>query len=126
MESKRKGEGVKYEQKEIPGVSDVICSSCTRQESVICSTEQQTLSGRTEQGRAGQGSSLACICLTETFLKVNGWQRMGQETDIIQSDLIKPKTTLLLREKLLPLLCEHFYSSMFDVSDEQDLMTYNK
>lgn len=40
----------------------------------------QTLSGRTEQGRAGQGSSLACICSTKTFLRVNGWQREGQET----------------------------------------------
>lgn len=55
--------------------------------------KQQTLSGRTEQGRAGQGSSLACICSTETFLRVNGWQRVGQKTDIIHSDFIKPKTT---------------------------------
>ncbi len=52
METKRKGEGVKYEQKEIPGVSDVICSSCTRQESVICSTKAADF---IRQNRAGQG-----------------------------------------------------------------------
>lgn len=83
------------EQNEIPGVGDVICS--TRQESVICSTKQQTLSGRTEWGRAGQGSSLDRICSTETFLGVNGRQKIGQKTGIINSDFINQKTTLLSR-----------------------------
>lgn len=31
-----------------------------------------------EKSRAGQGSSLACICSTETFLRVNGWQELAR------------------------------------------------
>lgn len=55
---RKKGRGCK--QKEIPGVGDVICSSCTRQESVICSTKAADFirQNRAGQGRAGQLSGL--------------------------------------------------------------------
>lgn len=98
MESKKKkGRGVEYEQKEISGVSDVICSSCTRQESVICSTKAADF---IRQNRAGQGrAALWLVSAQQTFLRVNGWQKVSRETDIIQSDF--KKTTLLLRNKLL-------------------------
>lgn len=60
------------------------------QESVICSTQSNRLY-QAEQRGARQGSSLAYICSTETFLRVNGWQRVGPETDIIQGDLIRER-----------------------------------
>lgn len=90
--SLKKGGGVKYEQKEILGVSDVICSSCTKAR-ISHMFHQSNRLYQAEQTGAGQGSSLACIYSTETFLRVNGWQRVGQETDIIQSDSIKERIT---------------------------------
>lgn len=74
---------------EIPWVSDVICSSCTRQESVICSSK--TLSGRTEAGRGR--AALWLVSAQQTFLRVNGWHRVGWEIKIIQGDLKQPKNT---------------------------------
>lgn len=73
-----------------------------RQESVICSTKATDF---IRQNRAEQGSSLACIYSTETFLRVNGWQRVGQETDIIQSDSIKERTYCMITE----VLCLFFF-----------------
>lgn len=49
---RKRGRGVEFEQIEIPRVSDVICSSSTRQESVICSTKTADF---IRQNRAGQG-----------------------------------------------------------------------
>jgi len=59
MESMKKkgGGGVKYIEKKIPRVSDVICSSCTRQEAVIMFYQSRRLY-QAERRRAGQLSGL--------------------------------------------------------------------
>lgn len=73
VQCEKKGGGVKYKKKEILGVSDVIFSSCAKAR-ISKMFHHSCRLYQAEQSEAGQGSFLARIYPTETFLRVNGWQ----------------------------------------------------